>query len=145
MDTTLTIITALAASATGAAIVKLIDNIIQWKLNRRAKVEDEETEEQRAAREAEAKRKSEIETKLDAIADCVAILSIDRLQNCCKVAIHEEAISLMDRQRIHAMYTKAHVIGVNGDLKDLLELVDKLPLKDPLADNNDHVFEEGET
>lgn len=125
---------AILAGATGAAIVKLVDNILMWTLNRHAKKEDtEETE------------KTELEKKVDAIADCVAILSIDRLQNCCKQCIHDQEITLNDRQRIHAMYHKAHEIGVNGDLKDLLTLVDKLPLKDPLIDGNNTPFERGET
>lgn len=125
---------AILAGATGAAIVKLVDNILMWTLNRHAKKEDtEETE------------KTELEKKVDAIADCVAILSIDRLQFCCKQCIHAQEITLSDRQRIHAMYHKAHEIGVNGDLKDLLTLVDKLPLKDPLVDGDNTVFERGET
>lgn len=134
-------VVAIAAGATGAALVKLLDNVIMWFLGRRAKKQDNADEKEKNLEQ----RKTELERKVDAIADCVAILSIDRLQNCCKQCIHDQEISLADRQRIHAMYAKAHAIGVNGDLKDLLHMVDELPLIDPLNDGANRVFEKGET
>lgn len=142
MDTVATpAVLAILAGASGAALIKLLDNVIMWFLGRRAKKQDDKVKSDMSREN----RKSELEKKVDAIADCVAILSIDRLQNCCKQCIHDGEISLADRQRIHAMYAKAHAIGVNGDLKDLLRMIDELKLIDPLNDGANRVFEEGET
>lgn len=141
-DTTLFV--TIFAGATGAAIIKLIDNVVQWFLTRKDKKDA-----------AKAKQKSDTMIALEAyiehadkqfelICDCVAILAIEQLTWTCKQAIHNKQISLGDRQRIHAMYTKAHAIGVNGDLTDLLTIVDELPLIDPMHDDDDSVTEHRE-
>lgn len=143
MDDT-TLLVTIFAGATGAAIIKLIDNVVQWFLTRKDKKDA-----------AKAKQKSDTMIALEAyiehadkqfelICDCVAILAIEQLTWTCKQAIHNKQISLGDRQRIHAMYTKAHAIGVNGDLTDLLTIVDELPLIDPMHDDDDSVTEHRE-
>lgn len=139
------------AGATGAASIKLIDNVVQWFLTRKDK-KDAAKDQKEAAK---AKQKSDTMIALESyivhaddqfklISDCVAILAIEQLTWTCKQAIHNKQISLGDRQRIHAMYTKAHAIGVNGDLTDLLTIIDELPLIDPMHDDDDSVTEHRE-
>lgn len=144
MNDTATLFVTIFAGATGAAMIKLIDNVVQWFLGRKDKKDT-----------AKAKQKSDTMVALEAhiehaddqfklISDCVAILAIEQLSWTCKQALHNKQITLGDRQRIHAMYLKAHAIGVNGDLKDLMKLVDELPLIDPLNDDDDSIMEHRE-
>lgn len=174
MSETTTVAVTIFAGATGAAVIKLIDNIVQWFLARKSAKDAEKSSSRAAIKAAKEKatqdaiaanaeandatqdeldaheadfeaHKEHVKQQLDLIRDCVAILAIDQLTVSCKLVIHDRQISLYDRQRIHTMYAKAHAIGVNGDLKDLLTLVDRLPLIDPLHDNETSVTERRET
>lgn len=142
---------AVIAGSTGAAVIKLIDNVVQWHLKRKdakdAKAEEETTEAQQVRTDAHEELLAHerwAKDQLEKVCDCVAILAIEQLTWTCKHVIHDKEITLGDRQRIHAMYAKAHAIGVNGDLKDLLSLINELPLIDPMQDNDVAVTERRE-
>lgn len=143
MDDT-TLFVTIFAGATGAAIIKLIDNVVQWFLTRKDKKDAAKTKQKSDTMVALESHIVHADDQFKLISDCVAILAIEQLTWTCKQAIHNKQISLGDRQRIHAMYTKAHAIGVNGDLTDLLTLIDELPLVDPMHDDDDSVTEHRE-
>lgn len=106
------------SGAAGAAIIKLLDGIVQFSLQRYAKKKDKGEE-----------KKTEIEKKIDAIADCVMAQSLDRIQYLCKCHIKEGSIDMDDLRRLHIMHEKYHAIGGNGDLDKLIEQVNNLPIK----------------
>lgn len=102
----------------GAAIIKLFDGLLQFALQRRAKKSD-----------AGAKHKSETDKRLDAIQDCMMVSMLDRIQYLCKCYIKDGCIDVEDRRRLHIMHQKYHGVGGNGDLDELIAMVDELPLK----------------
>lgn len=108
----------LLSGAAGAAVIKLIDNVVQWKLQRKAKKEDEKT-----------KEKTEIEKKVDSLEGAVMALLLDRIQGRCEKYIADGDVDPDDLRRLHIMHEKYHDAGGNGDLDKLMERVDSLPLK----------------
>lgn len=106
------------AGAGGAAAIKLLDNLIQYVLQRRAKKQD-----------AGEQEKTELEKQVDAIRQCLMVSMLDRIQYLCRCYIMDEKITIDDRRRLHQMHKGYKAVGGNGDLDDLLAQVDALPLK----------------
>ena len=106
------------AGTGGAALIKLLDNIIQFSLQRRAKRKD-----------IGQKEKTELEKQVDAIQQCLIGSMLDRIQYLCRCYIRDKSISIEDRRRLHQMHKGYKAVGGNGDLDDLLAQVDELPLK----------------
>ena len=91
-------------SATGAAIIKLIDGVVQWKLKQKEK-------------------------KVDSLQCGVMAMMLDRIQYLCKSYIKDGEVDFDDRKRLRLMHTAYHNNGGNGDLDLLMQQVDELPLK----------------
>lgn len=106
------------AGTGGAALIKLLDNIIQHVLQRRAKLKDNGQ-----------KEKTELEIQVDAIRQCLMVSMLDRIQYLCRCYIRDGSISIEDRRHLHQMHKGYKAVGGNGDLDDLLKQVDELPLK----------------
>lgn len=166
MDELTTALLAIVAGGTGAAAIKLIDNVVQWVLHRKnekdaakgkAKQDARAAKDQQAAKERAEINEFAHEThdafvahetwakqRIDLLCDCVAIFAIEQITSTCKWAIHDKQISLYDLQRIHALYAKAHAIGANSDLEYLVHLVEELPVIDPMKDNETSTTERRE-
>lgn len=108
------------AGAGGAAAIKLLDNLIQYVLRRRAEKQDKGE-----------KEKTEVERQVDAIRQCLMVSMLDRIQYLCRCYIKDKGITIDDRQRLHQMHKGYKAVGGNGDLDDLLAEVDALPIKFP--------------
>ena len=106
------------AGTGGAALIKLLDNIIQFSLQRRAKRKDNGQ-----------KEKTELEKQVEAIQQCLMVSMLDRIQYLCRCYIRDGSISIEDRRRLHQIHKGYKAVGGNGDLDDLLKQVDELPLK----------------
>ena len=106
------------AGAGGAAAIKLLDNVIQYVLQRRAKKQDNGERE-----------KTELEIQVDSIRQCLMVSMLDRIQDLCRCYIRDGSIRIEDRRRLHQMYKGYKAVGGNGDLDDLLKQVEELPLK----------------
>ena len=78
------------AGTGGAALIKLLDNIIQFSLQRRAKRKDNGQ-----------KEKTELEKQVDAIQQCLMVSMLDRIQYLCRCYIRDKSISIEDRRRLH--------------------------------------------
>ena len=78
------------AGTGGAALIKLLDNVIQFVLQRRAKNED-----------SGKKEKTELEKQVDAIRQCLMVSMLDRIQYLCRCYIRDGSISIEDRRRLH--------------------------------------------
>lgn len=106
------------AGTGGAALIKLLDNVIQFTLQQRAKRKD-----------SGRKEKTELERQVEAIQQCLMVAMLDRIQYLCECYIKEEKISIDDRRRLHQMHRGYKAVGGNGDLDDLMNKVDELPLR----------------
>ena len=124
----------LLTGATAAALVKLLDNVIQWKLGRKAKKEDDTSERERAeANQKQAdfeKWRKDTDTKIAAIVEGQKCILLDRLQHLGRAYIKDGEIDYDDRRRLHQMHDAYHGLGGNGDLDELMSDVNDLPLQD---------------
>lgn len=116
---TMQLIQILFCSATGAAVIKLIDGIVQWALNRKDKKE-----------EKEEKSFEDLEKKVENLQCGVMAIMLDRIQFLCKKYISDGCVDFDDRKRLRIMHTAYHNNKGNGDLDILMKQVDELPLKE---------------
>ena len=120
----------LLTGATAAAVIKLIDNLIQWALKRKAAKEDKAEAEADRQEKSEEERMLDTERKLDALTVGVRIILLDRIQYLGQIYIREGEVDFDDRRRLNDMHSVYHnKLGGNGDLDVLMSEVNSLPLK----------------
>lgn len=120
----------LLTGASAAAVVKLIDNLLQWVLARKAKKEDKQEAKEEDLKKSNEERIRGIEKKVDAITEGQKYLLLDRIRYLGCVYIREESVSFDDRRLLNQMHGVYHNgLGGNGDLDALMEEVNDLPLK----------------
>ena len=120
----------LLTGTAAAAAVKLIDNLLQWHLNRKAKKEDKLEEKEEASGQRNEARIRSIEDKVIAIMDGQMYILLDRIRYLGCAYIKDECISFDDRRLLNQMHDVYHNgLGGNGDLDTLMEDVNDLPLK----------------
>lgn len=120
----------LLTGATAAAVIKLIDNLIQWALKRKAAKEDKAEAEADRQEKSEEERMQDTERKLDALTVGVRIILLDRIQYLGQIYIREGEVDFDDRRRLNDMHSVYHnKLGGNGDLDVLMSEVNSLPLK----------------
>lgn len=113
------IIVALVTGSAGAAVVKLLDNVIQWNLARRAKQKD-----------GEAIVETEQDKKINGLQAGLRVVLLDRIQYLCQCYIQDKSITFDDRRRLHMMHDVYHnALEGNGDLDAAMRQIDLLPLK----------------
>lgn len=123
----------LLTGATAAAVIKLIDNLIIWHLNRKAKKDDETEAEEKAAEqksEAEEKEwKKHTDETIEALAIGVRVILMDRIRYLGQEYIKDGEVDFDDRRLLNQMHSVYHnTLGGNGDLDILMKEVDELPL-----------------
>lgn len=119
----------LLTGAAGAAIIKLIDNVIQWKLARKAKLEDKADDDEAKYKEDTRLWREEIEKKIQALSTGQMVSLLDRIQYLSRAYIRDGEVDFDDRHRLHQMHDAYHALGGNGDLNALMQEVDELKLK----------------
>lgn len=131
----------LLTGAAAAAVIKLIDNVVQWRLNRKAQKEDRaEAKKEKAAEKAEEKQElvcqanqlriDELEDTVNAIATGQRFILLDRIRYLGLSYISKGEISFDERRLLHQMHgVYHHELKGNGDLDELMSEVDELPLK----------------
>lgn len=107
----------LFSGAAGAALIKLIDGIIQHRLNRKAKKEDDAED-----------KKDAIDIKIDNMTNCMRIMMLEHIQDLCERYIKAGEINIHALRRLHIMHEAYHSVNGNGDLDDLMLKVDELPI-----------------
>ena len=111
--------TLILTGGVGAAAIKLLDNLIQWALARRAK-----------KRDGEAHEETEQEKKMNSLQAGLRVVLLDRIQYLGQCYIRDGEITFDDRRRLHMMHETYHdALNGNGDLDVIMAQVDKLPLK----------------
>lgn len=124
----------LLTGATAAALVKLLDNVIQWKLGRKAKKEDkasEHEEKEEAQREQEIDQwRDSTDRKIVALVEGQKCILLDRIQYLGRCYLRDGEVDFDDRRRLHQMHDAYHGLGGNGDLDELMADINDLELKD---------------
>lgn len=124
------ILQCLLTGAAGAALIKLIDNIIQWRLNRKAQQEDKEAEKQEEAAEVTNEWMQHTTETISLLAEGQKCIMLDRIQYLCRAYLKDGEVDYDDRRRLHLMHDAYHDLRGNGDLNVLMSEVDDLPLKE---------------
>lgn len=107
----------LISGATGGAIIKMIDHLLMWNLNRKATKEDDQI-----------KFEKEIHNEINDIKETLKIILVYDIQEIATRFIKEGNVTLDERRRLHAMHKAYHDnLNGNGDLDDLMEAVDEIP------------------
>jgi len=120
----------LFTGAASAAVIKLVDNIIQWCLARKAKKADKADEEAESAERAEKERIKTIELDLKAVMDGQRYILLDRIRHLGLSYLSRGEITFDERRLLHQMHSVYHEsLHGNGDLNELMSEVDELPLK----------------
>ena len=120
----------LLTGASAAAVIKLIDNLIQWMLKRKAAKEGKTEAEADKQKKSEQERLEATVKKLDALKIGVRIILLDRIQHLGQAYIRDGEVDFDDRRRLNDMHSVYHSsLGGNGDLDVLMHEVNSLPLK----------------
>jgi hypothetical protein len=113
----LTAIVTLAAGTAGAAVIKLIDGVIQWKLARKARAEDRAED----ADTAEEQFKRDVNERLDSITDKLHAIEfsqrVERKQN-----IRRSILRFSDECRIGTHHSREMFTNALADIDEYYEL-----------------------
>lgn len=108
---------AIITGGAAAAVIKIIDNVIMWKLGRKGKAEDKEAEERKA-----------MEDKITACCEGLKVLLLDRIQCLGQEYMDKGEASFDERRRLTSMHNVYHnQLGGNGDCDPIMETVEELP------------------
>lgn len=106
----------------GAAIVTLLNNVIMFKLNRKAQKEDKADQK---ISERVATNEEEIKTVREGL---IALLH-DRIYSGCIHNLKKGSIDESDLRNMEYLYTSYHALGGNGTGTELYERFKDLPLE----------------
>lgn len=136
------VLTCILSSSVAVALVTAIKELVIWKLNRKAKIDDRKVEEEdtltNLSTQIDTHQKSidelvsilnNLETKMDVSSNGMRVILKDRIKYIALGYIHREKISLEDKKNLKEMWQIYHFdLKGNGDLDDIMSLVEELPL-----------------
>lgn len=124
------LIFAVVTGVTGAAVIKLIDNVVQWKLQRKATKEDRTLDDDRAEIKKIKQWEKDMEDKVNALINADRYIMFDRIRYLGQKYVAEKEVDFDDRRILNQMHDVYHnELGGNGDLDKLMKAVNTLPLK----------------
>ena len=124
------LIFAVITGVTGAAVIKLIDNVVQWKLQRKAAKEDRTEEKDREKLQKIKDWERDMELKVNALVNADKYILFDRIRYLGQRYVADNEVDFDDRRILRQMHDVYHnELGGNGDLKELMDAVNALPLK----------------
>lgn len=112
-----------------AAAVKLLDNLIQWILNRRAAKKDKAANEKRKTEAEKEQGMDEVKTSVQYLATGQMVILHDRIKYLGRGYIRAGDIDIDDREDLIKMHEVYHNLGGNGNLNALMETILDLPLR----------------
>jgi len=121
---------AVISGVVGAAIVTLINNVVMFKLNRKAQKEDKG--DQKISERLET-NEEEIKTLREGL---IALLH-DRIYRGCMDNLRKGSIREDDLRNMEYLYTSYHALGGNGTGTELYERFKDLPLEIEGGGNNE--------
>ena len=121
---------AIATGVTGAAVIKLIDNVVQWYLQRKAAKEDLVEENGREELQKIKDWEKDMEDKVNALVNTDKYILFDRIRYLGQKYVADDEVDFDDRRILSQMHEVYHnELGGNGDLDELMKAVNALPLK----------------
>lgn len=112
-----------------AAGVKLLDNLIQWGLARRAAVKDKAAEIHKKTEAEKEQELTDVKKTVQHLASGQMIILHDRIKYLGRCYIKDCEIRLDDREDLLKMHDAYHLLGGNGNLDALIDDVLDLPLR----------------
>lgn len=111
----------------GAGIVAGIFKLVEWRLNRRAKVEDTERQQRFADCDARGREIEAIKKNLDSLLVADRVVLYDRVKFLAKSYISRGWVSVEEYEDLTAMHRVYHdELNGNGFLDELMKTVSKL-------------------
>lgn len=121
---------AIATGVTGAAVIKLIDNVVQWHLQRKATKEDAKISDDKAEFKKIKQWEKNMEDKVNALINADMLIMLDRIRYLGQRYVADNEVDFDDRRILNQMHKSYHDdLGGNGDLDELMKAVNALPLK----------------
>jgi hypothetical protein len=121
----------LLAGGIGAAIVKLIDNVVQHKMDRADKEKEQAKDDVKEKVERLESKVEDLRALTEATVASQKYLLLDKIQFLGRKYIADEVVDFDDRRRLREMHDVYHkALGGNGDLDIIMAAVDELPLKE---------------
>ena len=124
------VVLCLLSGGVAAAVIKAVESIITWKLNRKAVKEDRE--EARKDQESQSAQKdiAQLKTDVSSLRVGEQMILRDRIKYLGRNYIRDEKIDFEDRQDLIDMHQVYHNnLGGNGNLDSLMAEIMELPLK----------------
>ena len=120
---------AVASGSVGAAIIKIIGDVIMWSKNRKAIKEDREEQSKKEDEQQKEEQLDEIKQTTIALREAMKYMMYDRIRYLALAYIEEGEIDFDDRRILNDMHRSYHsgLFG-NGDLDILMAEVNRLPL-----------------
>lgn len=121
---------AIATGVTGAAVIKLIDNVVQWCLQRKAAKEDAKISDDKVELKKIKQWEKNMEDKVNALINADMLIMLDRIRYLGQRYVADNEVDFDDRRILNQMHKSYHDdLGGNGDLDGLMKVVNALPLK----------------
>lgn len=113
-----------------AAGIKLIETLIVWVLNRKAKKSDDEAEKDKEKAKVKEEEYELMVRTVNSLKTADRILMYDRIKHLCRSYLSSGEVDFNDLEDLIEMHSCYHNdLGGNGNLDTLMELVKELPVK----------------
>ena len=114
----------------GAAGVKMIETLVVWFLNRRAKKSDDEADAEKQKEQAKEAEFEEVVKTVESLKSADKLIMLDRIKYLCRSYLDHGEVEFSDLTDLIEMHSCYHdLLGGNGNLDTLMELVKELPIK----------------
>ena len=121
---------AIITGVTGAAVIKLFDNVIQWHLQRKAAKEDRDDENDKKELQKIKDWEKDMEDKVNALVNADKYILFDRIRYLGQKYVADDEVDFDERRILNQMHDVYHnELGGKGDLDELMKAVNALPLK----------------
>lgn len=113
-----------------AAGIKLIESLIVWRLNRKAKKEDDNTQKETEKKKHDEAGYEELVSTVEHLKTADRLLMYDRIKHLCRSYLRAGEIDFNDLEDLVEMHDCYHNdLGGDGKLNELMGLVKDLPIK----------------
>lgn len=112
-----------------AAIIKILDNVILWKLNRKAAKADKAAQDEDKKALEKEQEFEDMKSSVRFLATGQKVILCDRIKHLGRSYLKAGEVDLSDRQDLIEMHEAYHGLGGNGNLNALMEEILDLPLK----------------
>ena len=122
------IVKSFLGGAGGAALVAGLFAVLQWRLTRKAQVEDKAAEKQEATETAQTEEIQEMKKLMEALITADRVILYDRIKHMAKSYIAQGYITVEEYEDLKKMHSVYHnTLSGNGFLDNIMQDIDRLP------------------